>query len=189
MEKQSPESNPINGQNQPNINENRDPAFEIGENVTITDRSQLQHITPEKAKKIKSLRIENQVIDEEFHCFFQSLDELDSLYFYRCEVDCNTLTEIYYSSKLGLVDCELTSHSATLVLNLLVRWEYVEILDLSDNKIGGDPEHFWKWWKREIIEVMTVKKIILSNNGFSDDSKNRLISNFEKYSPNCQVVF
>ena len=71
MEKQSPESNPINGKNQPNINENRDPAFEIGENVTITDRSQLQHITPEKAKKIKSLRIENQVIDEEFHCFFQ----------------------------------------------------------------------------------------------------------------------
>ena len=87
------------------------------------------------------------------------------------------------------MDCELTSHSATSVLNLLVRWEYVEILDLSDNKIGSDSEHFWKWWKREIIEVMTVKKIILSNNGFSDDSKNRLISNFEKYSPNCQVVF
>ena len=188
MEKQNSELNHINNQNQPNINENPDPAFEIGENVTITDRSQLQHITPEKAK-IKSLRIENQVIDEEFHCFFQSLDELDSLYFYRCEVDCNTLTEIYYTSKLGLVDCKLTSHSATFVLDDLVRLEYIEILDLSDNKIGVEPKHFWKWWKREIIGVMTVKKIILSNNGFSDDSKNILISNFEKYSPNCQVVF
>ena len=38
---------------------------EIGENVTITDRSQLLSITPEQAKKIKSLRIENQVIDDE----------------------------------------------------------------------------------------------------------------------------
>ena len=35
------------------------PAYEIGENVTITERSQLLHITPEQAKKIKSLRIEN----------------------------------------------------------------------------------------------------------------------------------
>ena len=42
-----------------------DPAHEIGENVTITDRSQLLSITPEQAKKIKSLRIENQVIDRE----------------------------------------------------------------------------------------------------------------------------
>ena len=41
-----------------------DPAHEIGENVTITDRSQLLSITPEQAKKIKSLRIENQVIDD-----------------------------------------------------------------------------------------------------------------------------
>ncbi len=36
-----------------------DPAQEIGENVMITDRSQLLSITPEQAKKIKSLRIEN----------------------------------------------------------------------------------------------------------------------------------
>ena len=42
-----------------------DPAHEIGENVTITERSQLLSITPEQAKKIKSLRIENQLIDRE----------------------------------------------------------------------------------------------------------------------------
>ena len=38
-----------------------DPAHEIGEKVTITERSQLLSITPEQAKKIRSLRIENQV--------------------------------------------------------------------------------------------------------------------------------
>ena len=36
------------------------PEHEIGESVTITDRNQLLTITPEQAKKIKSLRIENQ---------------------------------------------------------------------------------------------------------------------------------
>ena len=55
-----------------------DPAHEIGENVTITERSQLMSITPEQAKKIKSLRIENQVIDSDFCSFLLSLDRLDS---------------------------------------------------------------------------------------------------------------
>ena len=50
-----------------------DPAHEIGENVTITDRSQLLSITPEQAKKIKSLRIENQVIDGYFLIFFRGV--------------------------------------------------------------------------------------------------------------------
>ncbi len=49
-----------------------DPAYEIGESVTITDRSQLLSITPEQAKKIRSLRIENQEIDFEFADFFLS---------------------------------------------------------------------------------------------------------------------
>jgi len=46
---------------------------EIGENVTITDISQLQSITPEQAKKIKSLRIENQDINMDFLGFFYHL--------------------------------------------------------------------------------------------------------------------
>ena len=49
-----------------------DSAKEIGKNVTITERSQLISITPEQIMKIKSLRIENQVIDDEF-CDFLSL--------------------------------------------------------------------------------------------------------------------
>ena len=63
-----------------------DPAHEIGENLTITERSQLQSITPEQAKKIKSLRIEDQVIDGYFISdFFQwslFLKNINSLYFF-----------------------------------------------------------------------------------------------------------
>jgi hypothetical protein len=52
------------------------PAHEIGENLTITDRSQLLSITPEQAKKIKSLRIENQDIDSDFTVFCALLTDL-----------------------------------------------------------------------------------------------------------------
>ena len=61
----------------------KNPAFEIGENITITDGIQLLSITPEQEKKIKSLRIENQRIDFEFSDFFLSkCSVFDSLYFF-----------------------------------------------------------------------------------------------------------
>ena len=90
---------------------------------------------------------------------------------------------------LGFVDCSLTSETAGLVLDDLARLEYVKTLDLSNNKIGVEPEVFSKWWKRDIAGVVTVEKIILSDNDFLEDSKSRLISDFEKYSPEFQVVF
>ena len=42
---------------------------------------------------------------------------------------------------LGFVDCGTTSKSTDFVLDDLVRLEYVETLDLSNNKIGID-HHF-----------------------------------------------
>jgi hypothetical protein len=166
-----------------------DPAHEIGENVTITERSQLLSITPEQAKKIKSLRIENQTIDDDFRDFLLSINRFDSLYFYRCSVDCLTLSGVYQCNTLGFVDCSLTSMSVTFVLDELMRLEYVEILDLSNNRIGVDPEPFCQWWTRTISGVVGVKKLILSDNDFLDASKARVLSDFGKYSPGCQVVF
>ena len=49
------------------------PANEIGGDVTITERSQLFSITQEEVEKIKSLRIENQVIDDEISCIRHNL--------------------------------------------------------------------------------------------------------------------
>ena len=41
--------------------------------MTITERSQLFSITQEEVEKIKSLRIENQVIDDEISCIRHNL--------------------------------------------------------------------------------------------------------------------
>ena len=62
-----------------------DPAHEVGENVTITDRSQLLSMTPEQAKKIKSLRIENQTFDGGISLYaIFPYDNLDQIYFDNC---------------------------------------------------------------------------------------------------------
>ena len=121
-----------------------DPAHEIGENVTITERSQLLSITPEQAKKIKSLRIENQRLDYEFRVFLGSLRELDSLHFYRCEVACNSIVDdVYGCSVLGFIDCALTSKDAVWILPRITAWDCIEILDLSHNMIGNDADIFF----------------------------------------------
>ena len=154
-----------------------DPAHEIGENVTITDRSQLLSITPEQAKKIKSLRIENQDIDDEFSGFLGSLGALDSLYFYKCKVDGRTLMNVCDCSALGVIDCALTYMGAVWLLPRIKDWFWLETLDLSHNMIGNDADMFFKWWRYEIFGRACVKELILADNHFPSDSA--LLSDFK----------
>ena len=155
-----------------------DPAHEIGENVTITERSQLLSITPEQAKKIKSLRIENQVIDSGIRAFLGSLGGLDSLCFYRCEFHCiYALNDVYGCSVLGLIDCSLTSDDATQLLSRISAWSLLKTLDLSHNMIGNDADIFFEWWKHEIWGVVLVEELILADNHFPKDSA--LLSDFK----------
>ena len=98
------------------------PEHEIGESVTITDRNQLLTITPEQAKKIKSLRIENQEFHDEFGSILLSLNELDSLCFYKCE-DLNSWLFYFKRCKvLQFLDCGLTSKDATWCLSYILSW-------------------------------------------------------------------
>ena len=64
------------------MTETLDPAHEIGEYLTITDKNQLLSITREQAKKIKSLRIENQTLDGEISLYALFPDDnIDQIYF------------------------------------------------------------------------------------------------------------
>ena len=84
-------------------------------------------MTPEQAKKIKSLRIENQVIDDDFHDFFLSVRELNCLYFAKCIVDCVTLFDVEQVPVLGVVNCNLTSDLAKEVLEDITNWDYIKL--------------------------------------------------------------
>ena len=158
-----------------------DPAHEIGENVTITERSQLMSITPEQAKKIKSLRIENQVIDSDFCSFLRSLNRLDSLCFYKCDDLDYVLGYVEHSDVLQFLDCSLTSKDATWCLSSILNWGHVEILDLTHNDIGIEPELFFSWLKTHLFGGVNIDKIVLSDNKFTEDDRHKALLFFEKW--------
>lgn len=165
----------------------------IGENVTITDRSQLLSITPEQAKKIKSLRIENQVINyeegDDFQSLFASLGKLDSLCFYKCVVDSFTLSSVKYTSTLRIIECDLTSDLARGLLEHIRNWDYIDVLDLSHNRIGDTSERFFSWLLHSIIGNTNIGYLILSDNGFSEEYKAKVVSTFKDYSAYCKITF
>ena len=126
-------------------------------------------ITPEQAKKIRSLRIENQEIDFEFADFFLSkCSVFDSLYFYGCGIYSGALFNVDCSAVLGWVNCVLTSDLASSVLGCISTWDYIETLDLSQNKFGEDPEQFYSWMFHSVFGSMSIGNLILSDNGFSE---------------------
>ena len=159
-----------------------DPAHEIGENVTITEKSQLLSITPEQEKNIKSLRIENLNIDFDFADFFLTkCGVFDSLYFYGCGIYGCELFDIDHSDNLGCVNCSLTSNLASFVLECISKWDFIKTLDLSQNKFGEDPEKFYSWMFNHIFGTITIENLILTDNGFSEEWKRKIVSTFEKY--------
>ena len=126
------------------IEKSINPAQEFGENVIITELRQTKSIISSgKFKKIKSLRLENQDIDEEVRIFLSGLGGLDSLYFYKCKVDFLTLSNnVLYSDILGIVDCGLASRSDPLVLGPMIKWESVELWICLTIRLGLNLIHF-----------------------------------------------
>ena len=158
-----------------------DPAHEIGENVTITERSQLLSITPEQAKKIKSLRIENQDIDSDFHSFLHSLNRLDSLCFYKCHNLDYVLKVVAHSDVVRLLDCSLTSKDAVWCLSPISCWGHVKVLDLTSNDIGNEPDPLFRWLKYHFGGLLSIDKIVLSDNNFTDDDRHKALTYFGGY--------
>ena len=93
------------------MEKNIDPEQEIEENVTISDQTQLSSITPEQANKIKSLRIENQVIDNNFFPFEIIYDNnIEQIYFDNCsflESGLWILRDFLSATRIGFTKCGL----------------------------------------------------------------------------------
>ena len=147
-----------------------DPAHEIGENVTITDKSQLRSITPEQAIKIKSLRIENQVIDDtlRFKLLYYA-DDLYSVYFVGCnffEGGWLVLNCAPTVSEIGFVNCLLSVDDLDRLLSALYPHHPTEVLDLTGNRLGDDPLRFVKCLSKNVFNFKSLSKLVISGNGF-----------------------
>ena len=147
-----------------------DPLYEIGEEVTITDRSQIMSITPEQANIIKSLRIENQLIDDDFITeLIYHTDNLFSVYFVRCDFSGGgwyILSWIPTANEIGFVHCQLSVDSFDKLISALYPYNPTDILDLSGNKLGADPKRFVKSLCNNIFHFKSLGKLIIAENGF-----------------------
>ena len=83
-----------------------------------------------------------------------------------------------YSSKLGCLNCALTSDLASSVLGCISRWDYIETLDLSHNKFGADAKQFDSWMFHSVFGSVCIVNLILSDNGFSEEWKRKIVSFF-----------
>ena len=150
----------------------------IGEHVVIKERSQLLSIEYEQLQKIKSLRIENQIIDEDLWFKITLIDKLESLYFLNCKMDAKLrLCDVPEVSKIGFIKCGLTSEKIYNILDTLMSYSYTDILDLSENKIGENPELFIETMEHCYFLARSISTLILFDNGFDKksilDIKNR----------------
>ena len=140
----------------------------IGEHVVIKERSQLLSIEYEQLKKIKSLRIENQIIDKDLWFKITLIDKLESLYFLNCNIGTDIyLCDVPHVSKIGFIKCGLTSEKLKEILNTLMSYSYIDILDLSENKLGENPELLIKMIELCFRNAKEIKTLILFDNGFN----------------------
>ena len=143
----------------------------IGEHVVIKERSQLLSIEYEQLQKIKSLRIENQIIDEKLWYKITSTDKLKSLYFLNCNIDAKIrLCDVPYVSNIGFIKCGLTSEKLDEIFHSLPSYSYIDILDLSENKLGENPELLIKMIELCFRYAKEIKTLILLDNGFNKKS-------------------
>ena len=143
----------------------------IGEHVVIKERSQLLSIEYEQLQKIKSLRIENQIIDEKLWYKITSTDKLKSLYFLNCNIDAKIyLCDVPYVSNIGFIKCGLTSEKLDEIFHSLPSYSYIDILDLSENKLGENPELFIETMEHCYFLATRITTLILFDNGFDKKS-------------------
>ena len=154
----------------------------IGEHVVIKERSQLLSIKYEQLKKIKSLRIENQIIDEKLWYKITSTDKLKSLYFLNCNIDTKIyLCDVPYVSNIGFIKCGLTSEKLDEIFHSLPSYSYIDILDLSENKLGENPELLIKMIELCFRYAKEIKTLILFDNGFNKKSILEIKRRCEKF--------
>jgi hypothetical protein len=122
-------------------------------------------ITPEQAKKIKSLRIENQTLDGSSSLYeLFPHDNLEQIYFDNCSfsgLGLWILREFPSASRIGFTRCGLRCDS----LEKLLYSGEMEVLDLSGNNFEN-PNLFVNVLREKIFRFRRLKTLIISDNGF-----------------------
>ena len=144
---------------------------EIGESITITNKTELMSITPEQAKKIKSVRIENQTFDDTSGITpgdVFSHNNIEQLFFDNCsfaDSELWVLSDFYAAIRIGFIRCGLNCKDLVQLLTSSNPHQDIEVLDVSENNFENK-FLFVDALKDSIFRVKRIKTLIISNNGF-----------------------
>jgi hypothetical protein len=129
-------------------------------------------MTPEEAKKIKSLRIENQLIDDEISRKTEVFaGDPDQVYFVDCSFNGDgrgILRECPSASKIGLIRCNLSYEILEKLLYSNNPYNNFDVLDLTGNELSKEPEKFVEVLRKAIVIFKLIKELILVDNGFDE---------------------
>ena len=144
---------------------------EIGESITITNKTELMSIKPEQAKKIKSVRIENQTFDDTSKItpgavFYDS--NIEQLFFDNCsfvEAGLWVLCDFYAATRIGFIRCGLNCNDLKELLMSHNPHQDIEVLDVSENNFENK-FLFVDALKDSIFRMKRIETLIISDNGF-----------------------
>ena len=77
------------------------------------------------------------------------------------------LAYISHFDELRFLDCGLTAEDSIWYLSDILNWGHVKILDLTNNDIGIEQEHFFNWLKKNLWGELSIDKIVLTDNKFT----------------------
>ena len=168
------------------MKEQIDPTKDFGCDKTITDRNEFFTIPPQQAKQIKSLRVENQTIDNKISVNYNDIfhPDLEILYFYNCsfvEDGEGILRECPGVKKVGFINCNLSYDTLESLLISNDPYNNIDVLDLTGNKLGKDPKRFARILFKTIALFKTINELILTDNGFDET----IISLIKEEAGNC----
>ena len=157
----------INNDHDLNLNQ----EDENGESVTITNEKELMSITPEQVKKIKSVRIENQTIDDKGKkspglVFYEN--HIEQLFFDNCsfvEAGLWVLCDFYAATRIGFIRCGLNCNDLKELLMSHNPHQDIEVLDVSENNFENK-FLFVDALKDSIFRMKRIETLIISDNGF-----------------------
>ena len=113
--------------------------------------------------------------------FLKFNDELEKLYFVNCSFSSYYVLSTFNGvSKVGFIKCILSYDILKELLCSVNPHNNFDVLDLTGNELGEDPNLFVKILHGPIVMYKTVKEFILVDNGFDNNIISLLPSNVFK---------
>ena len=91
------------------------------------------------------------------------------MYFINCSFSSTDVLSDFYGKKVGFIICSLSYDILEKLLCSAAHYNYYDVLDLTGNELGKDPDLFVKILRHTNVMGKRAKELILMDNGFDEN--------------------